>query len=125
MNKTTKTTPEGKVIETIEHEDGRKSVTVHVNTLHLDNPDEGDEAARKIIEEQILPELGNRVVLVTVIHKESLLKATVKTKFIKVRQVAETLIAGFPTPTQELHDPKWEDFIIVEVEGDEVRVTQL
>lgn len=125
MEKKTETTPTGKVVETVEHEDGRKAVTVHVNALHLENPDEGDLAAQKVIEEQILPELGNRVVLVTVIHKETLMKATVKTKFMKVRQVAETLIAGFPTPTQEIHAPNPKDFIIVEVEGDDVRVTQL
>lgn len=124
MKKTEKTT-NGKVIETTEHPDGRKAVTVHVNALHLDNPDEGDEAARKIIEEKILPELGNRVVLVTVIHKQTLMKATVKTKATKVRQVAETLIAGFPQATQELSAPNPKDFIIVEVEKDDVRVTSL
>ena len=125
MEKKTKTTPTGKVVETTEHEDGRKAVTVHVNTLDIKEKDEGTLAAKKVIEEQILPELGNRVVLVTVIHKESLTKATVKTKLAKVRQVAETLIAGFPQQTQELHAPNPKDFIVVEVEGDDVRVTQL
>jgi hypothetical protein len=90
----------------------------------LENPDEGDLAAKKVIEEQILPELGNRVVLVTVIHKETLLKATVKTKFMKVRQVAETLIASFPHDSGKYTNAP-DQFIIVEVEGDDVRVTQL
>jgi hypothetical protein len=119
------TTPTGKIVDTKEFPDGRKAVTVHVNALNIENPDDGDEAARKVIEGQILPELANRVVLVTVIHRRTLLKATVKTKAMKVRQVAETLIAGFPQPTHELSDPKPEDFIIVEVEGDDVRVTSL
>lgn len=125
MKKTTTTNPDGKVIETTEHEDGRKAVTVHVNALDIENPDEGDLAAKEIIEKKVLPKLQDRVVLVTVIHKESLMKASVKTKFIKVRQVAETLIAGFPQPTQELSAPNPKDFIVVEVEGDDVRVTQL
>ena len=122
---TVKRTPEGKTVEGRTTREGRKAVTIHVNSLNIENPDEGDLAAKKIIEEQILPELGNRVVLVTVIHKETLIKATVKTKYTKVRQVAETLIAGFPQPTQELSAPNPKDFIIVEVEGDDVRVTSL
>lgn len=120
-----KTTKTGKVIETTEHEDGRKSVVIHVNSLNLDNPDDGDIAAKKVIEEEVLPKLAETDVLVTVIHRESLLKATVKTKYVKVRQIAEALIDGFPQHSQELHEPKTKDFIIVEVQGDEVRVTQL
>lgn len=127
MEKKTEVTPTGKVVETTEHPDGRKAVTVHVNTLDIENPDEGDLAAKKVIEEQILPELGNRVVLVTVIHKETLLKATVKTKAMKVRQVAETLVAGFPKPPDAPENAVVlpSDFIVVEVEGDDVRVTSL
>jgi len=123
MNK--ETSPDGKNIEKIDHGDGRQSVIVHVNALSLDNPDAEDLEVKKIIEEQILPKLNDRVVLVTVVHKESLLKATVKTKFIKVRQVAEVLIAGFPQTTQEKKEPNTQDFIIIEVEGDDVCVTQL
>lgn len=116
-----------KVIRKTEHEDGRKGVTVHVNTLDLNEPDAGDLAAKKVIEEKVLTKLASRTVLVTVIHKETLLKATVKTTVARVRMIAENLIAGFPSPVkgfvQGEHNPK--DFIVVEVEGDDVRVTQL
>lgn len=114
-----------KQIDKTEHPDGRQSVTIHVNTLDLENPDASDLEAKQVIEDKVLKNLGDRVVLVTVIHKETLLKATVKTKYTKVRQVAETLIAGFPQATQEIHEPNTKDFIVVEVEGDDVRVTQL
>lgn len=123
MKKTTETTPTGKKVEHTDHGDGRKSVTVHVDTVKVSpDADEGEKGAAKIINEQILPKLNERAVLVTVIHKESLLKASVKTRFVKVRQVAETLIAGFPMEGADAHP---QDFIVVEVEGDDVRVTQL
>lgn len=126
MKKHTEITPTGKKAEHTVHEDGRKSVTVHVDTIKV-NPeaDEGEKGAAKIINEQILPMLNERVVLVTVIHKDSLLKATVKTKFVKVRQVVETLIAGFPINNFKSGNVALEDFIVVEVEGDDVRVTKM
>ena len=100
--------------------DGRRSVRIEVNRLNLENPDELDLEAKKVIEEQVLTKLTEIDVLVTVIHKKTLMKATVLTKYPKVRHVAETLIAGFPGET-----PEPEDFIVVEVIGNEVNVSHL
>lgn len=118
-------TDTGKVIETTEHEDGRKSVVIHVNSLDLENPSDEDLMAKDVIETQVLQKLAETDVLVTVIHRQTLQFATVKTKYTKVRQIAEMLIKGFPQPQQELSEPKIEDFIVVENDGDNVRVTQL
>ncbi len=113
----------GKVIEKTEHPDGRQSVTVHVNSLDLNEPTDEDLIAQDIIETKVLQKIGEMPVLVTVIHKESLKFAVVKTTLMNVRKVAQQLIKGFPSENTALVDPS--EFIVVENQGDEVRVTHL
>lgn len=124
MEKKIETTPTGVIVEKTEHEDGRVGVTVHLNSLNLENPTEEDIIAKDFIEQNILPELAKRIVLLTVIHTETLMKASVKVRLPEVRMVAEKLIAGFPVHEAGV-ETFLEDFIIVEVEGDDVRVTAL
>ena len=50
MKNKTVTNPDGKVIETKEHEDGRKSVTIHVKSLDIDDTDPESLEAKAMIE---------------------------------------------------------------------------
>ena len=67
----TKTThnEDGKVITETVHDDGRVDVTIGVPSLDVDMSDPGTVAAKKVIEEKILPKVLDRKVTCTLIHK--------------------------------------------------------
>lgn len=118
-------TKKPKEIEVTKHEDGRQSVTVHVNSLDLNEPTDEDLIAQDIIETKVLQKIGETPVLVTVIHKESLKFATVSTSLMNVRKVAQALINGFPRENTGIEPLPTSDFIVVESSGEDVRVSQL
>ena len=116
---------EGKVIETTEHEDGRKGVTVHVNTLNIDETDPESVKAKEVIEEKVLPKVAQQRVQAIVLHKPSNMHTTQRVKLPEVRKYAEVAIKQFhefiaTDPAME----KWRgttrhaDFTILEVYPD-------
>lgn len=119
--------PDGKKVEEVFNDDGTKSVKIHVATLSLDNPDESDLKAKEFIEEKVLKHLGDRLVDVLVIHKGSLLNASGRVPYTLVRKFAETVVRGFPVQDALGVEgkPKLTDFIVVEIEGDQKRVSSL
>ena len=66
----------GKVIRTTEHEDGRRDVSIGIETLDVDRSDPDTKAAAEILERDVLPkvmpaaikELADEKVQVLVIH---------------------------------------------------------
>lgn len=109
--------PDGKTVETIEHEDGRRSVTVHVNALNIKETDLESQEAKKTIEERVLPKLAAQKVQVVVVHKPTNQHAASKVALPDVRKFAEAAVQSFrqmdwPHPKPRTKD---KDFVIVEV----------
>lgn len=123
--KTSKTMPDGKIVDTTDHGDGRKSVVVNVCTIKVENPDAGDEAAAKIINEQILPKLRAQEVMVLVLHKPSHQFANFVCKLTEVREFAQKVVDAFPTQGLDTAKPDVKEFVIIETQGVEQRVTTL
>jgi len=117
--------PDGKIIDTTDHGDGRKSVVVNVCTIKVENPDAGDEAAAKIINEQVLPKLRAQEVMVLVLHKPSHQFAQFVCKLPEVRKFAQRVIKSFPTNQFDIAKPDSRDFVIIETQGAVQRVTTL
>jgi len=80
---------DGKTITTTEHESGRKDVHIEVQSLDVDLSDPSNAAAKKKIEEEILPAVANKEILVTVIHKPSNDSVSFICKRMNVRRYAE------------------------------------
>lgn len=68
MKKTTET-PDGKVITKTEREDGSKDVAIEVQSLDVDLSDPENAAAKKEIEEKVLPAIADAQITCTLIHK--------------------------------------------------------
>lgn len=114
---TRESTPLGKRIETVEHSDGRKDVTVEVNTLDVEPKDEATAKAKQVIEEVILPAVANTIITVTVIYKPTNDHATFKCARKDVRKNAEELV--------KVRGGELADFILVQNDGENVTVTTL
>lgn len=123
MKKDVATTPDGKIVETTEYEDGRKGVVINVNSLEIDETDEESIQAKKIIEERVLPQLQAREVYVTVIHKPSNNHVDAKVKLQDVRRFAEQCISTYSATVDA--SVKNEDFVLVTFDGDNVEVSSL
>jgi len=85
-------TPEGKVITTTKHPDGRRDVHIEVNMLDVKDNDPATLAAKDVIEKKIIPELANADVLVVVVHKPTNTEAHKMVKLPHVRAFAEAAI---------------------------------
>lgn len=103
--------------KTIKHEDGRQDVVIQVNKLNIDDTTKEGQEAKRVIEEKIIPELANRIVIVTVIEKSTGEFTSCKIKLPQVRQWAEAVVKS--------KGGELKDFFIVEHEGEQVRVSTL
>lgn len=83
---------DGKTITTTEHESGRKDVHIEVQSLDVDLSDPSNAAAKKKIEEEILPAVANKEILVTVIHKPTNDSASFVCFRKNVRDYAEKVV---------------------------------
>lgn len=106
------------VTEITKHKGGRQDVTIRVGTLNVDEKTSAGKKAKEFIEKKIIPELANRVVVVTVIQKSTGHFTSSKVKLPRVREWANAVIKTKPTNIEH-------DFMIVEHEGDQVRVSSL
>jgi len=108
----------GKSSITTKHEDGRQDVTVKVNRLDLVNPTPEDEAAGQKVAER-LAKVAVRCVL---IHKPTNDFASFECKLPEVHKAASDVSKKY----LEAHpDAKPEDFVLVEYESHQVRVSVL
>lgn len=114
--KEVKFTDDGKKIEEIHHEDGTKSVKIHVNTLNLKETDEETMKAKEVIEQKILPKIGVRPVIVTVIHTPSRHQASAEISLPYFQSYVKACLQKHP----EGHNT--EDFIVVVHDGKQVQV---
>lgn len=115
-----------KHIETTEHPDGRRDVTITVHTLDVDLNDPSNAQAKKEIEEKVLPALANKTIVVTLIHKPTNQHATFTSKLAQVRANAEVFVkkhAGVET----LEEVDLSQYCVVQhdVTAQEVKVTSL
>lgn len=124
--------PDGKTVETVEHEDGRKAVTINVNTLSIDETDEESLQAKKIIEERILPQIGQHYVNVTLVHKPSNQHVDARLKKYEARAFAEQAVDQFkklvveqPLLAKYRDRTREEDFVLVIFDGDSIEVSSL
>lgn len=92
-------------------------MTIRVGTLNVDEKTPAGKKAKEVIEKKIIPELANRVVVATVIQKSTGHFTSAKIKLPRVREWAEFVIKN--------KNGKANDFIIVEHEGNDVRVSML
>lgn len=106
------TTTDGKVITKTEHPDGRKDVTIGINMLDVKATDEETAQAKKVIEEDILPNMQASMVMVVVIHKPSNQSTSNKVSLPRVREFAEAAVRQFRSMVTDAPDS---DFIVVEV----------
>ena len=122
----------GHKIENKDLGDGRKSVTVHVDTLNIDETDLESQEAKKAIEEQVLPKLAQQKVHVTVLHKPSNSTAQAEVTLPDVRKFAEKAVQSFKKVAMTSlpigqNGTKPADFAVIEVDFDskQVKVTSL
>lgn len=115
---------EGKVITTKEHEGGRKDVHIEVNMLDVKENDPATQAAKEVIERDILPKLADADVLAIVIHKPTNQHTQRIVKLPQVRKFAEVAVASF---RNQIIDAKDEDFCVVQhhITNNTVQVTTL
>lgn len=109
---------DGKTITTTEHEDGRKDVHIEVQSLDVDLSDPSNVAAKKVIEEQVIPTLANKKILVTLIHKPTNEHVNYIAFLPKVRENALKFIA-------EREDQMLDHYCLVQNDNGEVTVTSL
>lgn len=107
-----------KTIETREHDDGRKDVTVHVNTLDVEPKDEATAKAKQVIEEQVIPAIADAQILVTVIHKPTNDSASFMCRRKHVRKYAEQVI-------EQREDKLTDHYCLVQNDGESVTVTTI
>lgn len=134
MKKTVAKTPTNKTVETIDHGDGRKSVTVHVDTIDVPVTDNMTKEAKEAIEKRVLPQLGKQKIRVTVIHKPSNSFVSAAVALTDVRKFAEQCVEQFDevvsTQSEMLKyrgTTRKENFCVVEYDENtkETKVTQL
>ena len=103
-------------IENIDHGDGRKSVKVHVNKLDVNEKDTITAQAKKFIEEEVLPTLGEQRVHVVIVHKPTNMSTSSQVERKYVKNYAIAAISGFPV--KDGMEKKNEDFIVIETDQD-------
>lgn len=119
-------TKAGKRIDVTKHEGGRQDVKVHVNTLDVKEKDPATLKAKEHIEKVVIPELANRKVIVTMLHKPSQDHFTFECTVALVRANAEVAVkkhsqsCGFTAINKD-------DYCLIEhnVKHKEVKVTSL
>lgn len=107
----------GKRIETTVHEDGRRDVTIGVNTLDVEAKDPETAAAKQIIEDKVLPAIANKQITVTVIHKPTTDSASFVCARKNVYEYALKVVKERGGDTSE--------YCLVQYDGDSVMVTTL
>lgn len=107
----------GKNINTMEHDNGRKDVTIEVNSLDVDLDDPTNAAAKQVIEEKVLPAIANQQITVTVIHKPTNDSASFVCSRQNVREYAEKVVAKRGGDQAE--------YCLVQHDGENVIVTTL
>lgn len=121
---TVEQTKAGKTFSETFYPDGRKDVTVKVNSLDVDMSDPRNAEAKKVIEKRILPKIADKKLIVTLIHTPTRDHFTFICARKNVRANAEVAVkkhAGVFAP----HALK--DYMLVEhdVEAKEVKVTSI
>jgi len=106
------------------HPDGRKDVTIQVNTLNVDENTPEGKKAKEVIENEIIPALANKRVLTVVVHKPSNISTSQTVKLPQVKQYARAAIANFPQP-EEGRPVDVADFVIVEVNIDDSNLVRV
>ncbi len=117
---------DGKETITTKHEDGRQDVQIKVNRLDLKNPTPEDEAAGQKVAER-LAKVAVRCVL---IHKPSNDFASFECKLPEVRDAAMQVVKKYNDALAERLGVKGaeaplSEFVLVEYESHQVRVTTL
>lgn len=108
----------GKRIETHEHADGRKDVTVEVNTIDVEVKDAATAEAKRVIEEEILPAVAHAQILLTIIHKPTNESCSLICFRKNVRDYAMKVVAA-------REDQNLDHYCLVEHDGESVTVTTL
>lgn len=108
----------GKRIETHEHADGRKDVTVEVSTIDVDVKDAATAEAKRVIEEEILPAVAHSQILLTIIHKPTNESCSLICFRKNVRDYAMKVVA-------EREDKDLDHYCLVQHDGESVTVTTL
>lgn len=104
-----------KEIQTTEHPDGRRDVTIKVNKLDLDETDEATKKAQDVIENDILPKLAQRPVMVVVLHVPTKASTYKVVRLSDVRKYAEFAVDQFmKTQATAEYMGNREDFVIIE-----------
>lgn len=120
MKREIKKNPDGKMIETVTHDDGSQSVKIHVKSLKVNETDEETLKAKEVIEKSVLPQLGVREVNVTVLHKPSNQFVSSIISLPYFQSFIKASLAGFPggyTSTDE--------FSIIMHDGNKVTVSSV
>jgi len=104
---------EGKVIEVTEHEDGRKSTTVHMNRLEInDSDDEATKKAKKAINDKIIPAVQKAMRTVVLVYKPNNQSTSFRAEMRHVRDNCLTAVQDFKKLQP---NAKTSDFLVVEV----------
>lgn len=115
-----------KHIETTEHPDGRKDVTITVHTLDVDLNDPSNVEAKEYIEKNVLPKLAAQKVMVTLIHKPTNDSFTFISPLANVRKNAEISVKEHAM-NKNINggEPILADYCLVQNDGESVKVTSL
>lgn len=123
------TTPDGKKITTTEHDSGRRDVKIEVNSLDVDMSDPRNAEAKKVIEEKILPKVGDKLLTCTLIHKPTNEHVTFIAKRKNVRDYAIKMMVEHDKQRESGNggNPYLDHYCIVEhdVEAKEVKVSSI
>lgn len=104
-----------KDIKTVVHPDGRRDVTININRLDVDETDEATQAAKDVIEKDVLPKLAQRPVMVVVLHIPTKSSTYRTVKLCEVRKYAEFAVQQFmKTQATAEQMGNLEDFVIIE-----------
>lgn len=110
--------------ETVEtkHADGTQDVEIKVTRLNIENRTPEDDIAEKAIIEA----MSKKVVRVVVIHKPTNQSATFECKLPEVRKNAEEVVKKHMGWKEgDLWYVKVKDYVLVEFDADQIRVTSL
>lgn len=115
--------PEGEVVKGHDHS---VDVNIMVNRLNIENRTPEDTIAEKAIIEA----MSKKIVRVVVIHKPTNEFASFESPLTKVRERAEQVVAAYNRRLCEKHkleglEAPSNEFVIVEFDIDQVRVTSL
>lgn len=107
----------GKRINIMEHDNGRKDVTIQVQSLDVDLSDPSNIEAKRVIEEEIMPAIANAQIIVTVIYKPTNEAASFVCSRKNVRDYAEKVVVQRGGDVSE--------YCLVQHDGENVTVTTL